>query len=142
MAFRPALLALCLATAWLGGCGDEVEISPVASTDGVAVSEAQPRAEVRVGASREVQDLVADIDEMLVVPQDEYPDGNAYSYAFEQLFDAVVKQRRTLRTNQVSQNMGYFIATGHGIGWDPQEEDVESLARDWREFRPDVLAGP
>ena len=61
---------------------------------------------------------------------------------FEELFSEVVKQRRTLRTNKVSQNMGYFIATGHGIGWDPQEEDVQRLAGAWSEFRPDVLAGP
>ena len=79
---------------------------------------------------------------MLVVPRSDYPDGDALSGVFEQLFDAVVEQRRTLRTDRVTKKLGYFIATGHGIGWNPQEADIESLARDWQEFRPDVLAGP
>jgi len=130
---RYALVTLSLAIGLLGACSNEIEVSP-AEPASAAASE--------VGASPEVQRLVAEIESMLVVPQSDYPDGNEFSAVFEQLFDAVVKQRRTLRTNRVTQNLGYFIATGHGIGWDPQEADIERLAQDWREFRPDVLAGP
>ena len=127
MRIRSALATLCLAMGWLAACSNEIEVSPAA-----------PKVEASLG----VQGLVAEIDAMLVVPQSQYPNGDAFSAVFEQLFDEVVKQKRTLRTNKVSQNMGYFIAHGHGIGWNPKEADIASLARDWHEFRPDVLAGP
>jgi hypothetical protein len=133
MRTRHALVTLSLAIGLLGACGNELEVSPAESASDAAAE---------VGASPEVQRLVAEIDSMLVVPQGDYPDGNEFSGVFDQLLDAAIKQRRTLRTHRVAQNLGYFIATGHGIGWNPQEADIERLAQDWREFRPDVLAGP
>ena len=126
MLLRLTLVTLVLASLAFAGCGGEG-----------AASGAEPK----LGASVEVQRLVAEIDTMLAVPQEEYPDGNDYSAVFEQLFDAVVQQQRTLRTDRVAKNMGYFIATGHGIGWDPQQADIERLAANWSEFRPDVVAG-
>lgn len=126
MAIRHLLVG-ALALGLLAACSNEIEVSPAAP---------------KVGASPEVQEIGAEIDEMLAMPQDEYPGGNDFSAAFDELFAAVIEQERSLRTHQVAQNMGYFIATGHGIGWDPQQEDLERLARDWREFRPEVLAGP
>lgn len=128
---------LACAAALLGACSNEVQVSPTSAGESAPAAAA-----AEVGASPEVQKLVAEIDGMLAVPQDRYPDGNAYSAVFEELLGAVQRQDRSLRTTQVAQNMGYFIAHGHGIGWDPKEADVARLARDWKEFRGTVLAGP
>ena len=79
---------------------------------------------------------------MLVVPQDEYEDGNAISATFEALHHALTEQKPTPRANRVVERMSTLVATGRDIGWDPQEADVLSLAREWSELRPEVLAGP
>jgi len=121
-----ALLALLLTVGLLAACNNEIVVS----------------AEPGTGASPEVRRLVAEIDAMLVVPQDEYEDGNAISAMFEALHYAVAEQKRTPRADRVVERMGTLVATGRGIGWDPQEAQVESLAREWSELRPEVLAGP
>jgi hypothetical protein len=133
MRIRHTLVTLSLTIGLLAACGNEVEVSP-AEPASTAVSAAK--------ASPEVRSLVAEIDSMLVVPQDQYPNGGELSAVFERLLDAVFKEKRTLRTDRVTKHLGYFIASGHGIGWNPQEDDIERLGRDWRELRPDVLAGP
>ena len=75
MRTRHALVTFSLAIGLLGACGSEIEVSP-AEPASTAASE--------VGASPEVQRLVAEIDSMLVVPQGDYPDGDEFSAVFEQ----------------------------------------------------------
>jgi len=133
------LVTLSLTVGLLAACGNEIDVSPA---EPAAAAASAPAAASEAGASPEVRSLVAEIDSMLIVPQDQYPNGDELSAVFEELLDAVFEEKRTLRTDRVTKHLGYFIATGHGIGWDPQEADLERLGRDWRELRPEVLAGP
>lgn len=114
----------------------------VACGGGDSASQAADSGAAAPGASPEVQDWVRQIDELLVVPQDEYPNGVVVSNAFEELLKQVTLQEHTLRMDRTAKSLGYFIATGHSLGWYPQESDIAKLAEEWQKVRPDVLAGP
>ncbi len=89
----------------------------------------------------EMQQLVGEIDALLAVPQDEYPQGDEVSYAFERVFDLVTRRPRTLRTDEIQKWLPWFIAHGHGLGWNAKQSDVERIAREWQGLRARLVDG-
>lgn len=133
---HPRALAIPLALAALLAC-NSVESEP---TSGDASAGHTPASRASVDPT--IAALVAEIDELLAMPQDEYPDGSAVSGSFELLLERVLAEPNSLWKTEVSQSMGWFLARGHALGWNPEEDDFRVIAGHWRGFRERVLEGP
>ena len=54
-------------------------------------------------------------------------------------FDLVTRQPRTLRTDEIQKWLPWFVAHGHGLGWNAKQSDVERIAREWRGLRTKLV---